>query len=291
MFKRLKSQEDCIKYLEDIRFKEQAYCPHCNGTKVARKRENDVVGRWNCYECGSSFNVMSGTIFHRTRYPLMIWFIGIALMLHSKSSLSSNEMAEHLKISQKGAYRMQMKIRKEFMSEEKSTKLNGILEADETYLDIKIGKPNKQGRGANKLKILGVVERGGQVITKVVDDVKGKTIRKFIRESIRPEGSVLITDNFKSYSKMYKIVRHEVITRKGKVFTNGIHTNTIEGFWFHLKKSLYGTHHHYSENRAKMYLAEVCYKYNHRFYSTEKTFHRFLCHSLRAYEFIPRWDV
>ncbi len=186
---------------------------------------------------------------------------------------------------------MQMKIREEFLKEESLTRLNGILEADETYLNIKIGKRRKRGRGANKLKILGVVERDGQVVVRVVDDVKGETINNFIEESIKPEGSLLITDNFKSYSEVHKIVDHEVITRKGKVFTNGIHTNTIEGFWYQLKKSLYGTHNHYSESKASLYLAEICYKYNHRGYSKEKVFYSFLCHSLRAYELMPRWDI
>ena len=289
--KRFDCQEDYINCLEEIRFKEQPYCPHCCSLEVARKRENEIVGRWNCYTCGSSFSVVSGTLFQWSRYPLEIWFNAINLMLRSKNSLSSNQMADLLDISQRGAYRMQMKIREEFLKEESETRLNGILEADETYLNIKIGKRRKRGRGANKLKILGVVERDGQVVVRVVDDVKGETINNFIEESIKPEGSLLITDNFKSYSEVHKIVDHEVITRKGKVFTNGIHTNTIEGFWYQLKKSLYGTHNHYSESKASLYLAEICYKYNHRGYSKEKVFYSFLCHSLRAYELMPRWDI
>ena len=233
--KGLIEQADYIKYLEDIRFKEVEYCPHCGHFNVARKRENNLIGRWNCYNCGSSFNVLSGTMFQGTSYSLEIWFEAIRLMLLSQSSLSSNDMARHLGLTQRAAYSIQMRIREEFLNglffSPMEEKLSGILEADETYLDIKIGKENKQGRGANKLKILGVVERGGRVITRIVSNVRGSTINRFIEDSVNPEGSKLITDNFKSYSQVRDIVEHRIMTRKDKRFTNGIHTNTIECFW------------------------------------------------------------
>ena len=292
--KGLNEQADYIKYLEDIRYKEVEYCPHCGHFNVSRKRENGKIGRWNCYNCGSSFNVLSGTLFQGTSYPLEIWFDAIRLMLLSQSSLSSNGLARHLGLDQRAAYSIQMRIREEFLNglyfSPMSLKLSGILEADETYLDIKIGKETKQGRGANKLKILGVVERGGRVATRVVSNVKGSTINRFIEDSVNPEGSKLITDNFKSYSQVADIVEHRIMTRKDKGFTNGIHTNTMEGFWRLMKKSLKGTHHHYSEDNAQYYIAEYCYKYNHRFFSDELIFYGFLCHSLRAYELIPNWD-
>ena len=291
----LNEQADYIRYLEDIRYKEVEYCPHCGNFNVSRKRDNGKIGRWNCYTCRSSFNVLSGTLFQGTQLPLEIWFEAIRLMLVSRSSLSSNEMAELLGISQKVAYSLQMRIREEFLSSEYFTpmkeKLSGILEADETYLDIKIGKEKKQGRGANKLKILGIVERNGRVATKIVNDVSGATINRFITEKVDPEGSLLITDNWSGYSHVFEFVKHKTINRKeDRRLRNGIHTNTIEGFWQLLKKSLKGTHHHYSERNARYYIAEYCYKYNHRFYNTDRVFYSFLCHSLRSYELIPNWE-
>ena len=285
--KGLNNQADYIKYLEDIRFNEQAYCPHCGHSNVTRKRENGIIGRWNCYHCGSSFSVLSGTMFAGTRYPLELYFEAIRLMLLSRSSLSSNEMAEHLEVTQRAAYRIQTRIRQEFLREESFTQLSGILEADETYMDIKIGKVNKQGRGADKLKVLGIVERRGKAITRIVEDVKAETINRFIRESIRDGAdAALVTDNFSSYSQVRKIVVHYVMTRKHKHkrFKDGIHTNTIEGFWRHLKKSIHGTHHHYSEINAPLYLAEATYKYNRRYANKKRVFHDFLSHSLRVGE-------
>ena len=33
------THESCIEFLEGIRFKDEAYCPHCGSVKVARKSE------------------------------------------------------------------------------------------------------------------------------------------------------------------------------------------------------------------------------------------------------------
>ena len=41
-----------------------------------------------------------------------------------------------------------------------------------------------------------------------------------------------------------------------------VHTNTIEGFWAHLKRAWYGQHHHYSKSYMPLYIAEACWKYN-----------------------------
>ena len=43
-----------------------------------------------------------------------------------------------------------------------------------------------------------------------------------------------------------------------------IHTNTIEGFWALVKRSWYGSHHHYSNKHIGLYIAEAAYKYNVR---------------------------
>jgi transposase-like protein len=61
IFQRFPDQEACIEYLERIRWADEAACPHCGSVKVARKEDSGRVGRWNCHDCKSSFNVLAGT--------------------------------------------------------------------------------------------------------------------------------------------------------------------------------------------------------------------------------------
>ena len=103
MFEKFSDQASCISHLERIRFGDKPYCPLCGGFKVARKAENNRVGRWNCKSCGSSFNVLSGTIFQKTKVLLQKWFLAISLLLDAKKSLSSHQLAQNLNLRQGSA--------------------------------------------------------------------------------------------------------------------------------------------------------------------------------------------
>ncbi len=160
IFNQFPDQQSCTAHLEAIRWPEQAFCPRCSSDHVARKAEKAMVGRWNCHQCKSSFNVLAGTIFSGTQIPLQKWFLAISLMANAKKSLSSYQLARDLELNQKTAWYMQQRIRAAMASDEEAL-LQGIIEADETYLG---GKPrhkdknNRRGRGASgKTSVVGAV--------------------------------------------------------------------------------------------------------------------------------------
>lgn len=127
---RFPDQQSCIDHLEAIRFKDGPYCPLCGSTdNVKRKKENDLVGRWNCHECKNSFNVLSGTVMQGTHVPLQKWFAAIALMVNAKKSLSSYQLARDLGMTQPTALYMQQRIRAAMASDQGSM-LSGVVEAD-----------------------------------------------------------------------------------------------------------------------------------------------------------------
>ena len=154
----------------------------------------------------------------------------------------------------------------------KSVILEGIVEADETYIGGRNrkdysradGQPRKRGRGTAKDAVLGVVQRGGKVIAKLVSNVTGKTILDFIKRFVKTEDSQLYTDQYKGYNEIGKEMKHKTLNRSVKWEKGGVHTNTIKGFWSFIKRAWYGQHHHYSTGYTPLYLAEACYKYNYR---------------------------
>ena len=271
-FELFPDQESCISHLETVRFGDNPRCPLCGDFKVARKSDNCRVGRWNCYDCGSSFNVLSGTIFQKTKIPLQKWFLAISLLLDAKKSLSSHQLSRNLNLRQGSAWYLLQRIRSEMASKQGSVLLQGIVEADESYIGgkpstnshCKVESNSPRGRGTSKLAVLGVVQRGGEVVAQVADDLTGEGIAKFIKEAVNPEGSRLITDGFSSYNAVRPFMKHSVYTRSQGVFKRGIHTNHIEGFWSGFKRSWFGTHHRYNREYAPLYIAECCYKYNSR---------------------------
>ena len=273
VFQRFPDHESCIEHLERVRWPSVPACPLCGCVTVARKAENDRIGRWNCHGCKSSFNVLSGTIFQKTKVPLQKWFLAISLVLNAKKSISSHQLARDLDLNQKTAWYMAMRIR-EAMADE-NVLLSGIVEADESYIGGKPRKPNRRedyvpgprGRGTDKLPIIGAVERGGKVIAKPSLKVDAATLTSFLNDKIDADASLLITDNYTGYTTMHHHMRHVTVDHS-KQYVDGLtHTNTIEGFWSLLKRAWYGSHHHYTKKHSVAYVVEACYKYNARSHS------------------------
>ena len=274
IFSRYPDQEACIEHLESIRFGDDPYCPQCGSVAVARKADGHRVGRWNCHDCKSSFNVLSGTIFEKTRIPLQKWFLAVGLVVNAKKSLSSYQLARDLQLTQPTAWYMQQRIRSQ-MASRGAVLLQGIIEADETYVGGKPRRhrgrsdgppppPNPRGRGTRKTPVIGAVERRGEVVARVASDLSGKGVLQFIKESVDPAGSLLITDEYKAYNAVRSFLPHAVINHSVAYADGDTHTNTIEGFWALLKRAWYGSHHHYRKHYMPLYVAEACWKYNKR---------------------------
>lgn len=273
IFKRFPDQEACIEFLETVRWGDAPYCPHCGSTSVARKSESDRIGRWNCHGCNSSFNVLSGTIFEKTRIPLQKWFLAIGLLVNAKKSVSSCQLARDLDMNQKSAWYMQQRIRAAMLTDEGEL-LQGIVEVDETYVGGKPRKSNRHdgdgpnkftGRGTKKTPVVGAVERGGRVIARVAaDGVGAKALGKFIASTVDRLGSLVVTDEWAGYARLHQTMQHAVVRHKREYAHGMVHTNTIEGFWSLVKRAWYGTHHQYSKRYMPLFIGEACWKYNHR---------------------------
>ena len=271
IFTRFPDHEACIEHLESLRWGDEPRCPHCSSDHVARKADGERVGRWNCHACHNSYNALAGTIFEKTRIPLQKWFLAIGLMLNAKKSLSSCQLGRDLDVNQRSAWYMQQRIRAA-MTTDQDTLLQGIVEADETYVGGKPRRtnrkddhtPNTPGRGTKKTAVIGAVERGGQVVAQVAKDLSSRGIMRFLKDAVDPDGSLLITDEYKGYNAVASLMHHAVINHAKQYADGLIHTNTIEGFWALIKRAWYGSHHHYSNLYLPLYIAETCWKYNER---------------------------
>ena len=255
------TQEDCIAHLERIKWNGKPVCPYCDSEKVARKKERNHVGRWNCHNCLSTFKVTSGTIFQGTKIPLPKWFAAIAILLNAKKSVSSCQLARDLELTQQTAWYMAMRIRKAMTDD--GALLQGIIEADETYIGGKPRGPKEARRKSKKTPVIGAVERGGKVKAEPAPRVTTGMINYFLRENVDPR-SVLVTDFYSVYNEVRDWIEHRRINHSRAYVDGIIHTNTIEGFWALVKRAISGQHHHYTVDHASMYIDEAAYKYNTR---------------------------
>ena len=133
---------------------------------------------------------------------------------------------------------------------------------------------NPRGRGTRKTPVIGAAERGGKVAARVATDLTGKGIVRFLRDTVDPLGTLLITDEYRAYRAARSRYNHAVVNHSVTYADGDTHTNTIEGFWALLKRAWYGSHHHYTRHWMPLFIAEAAWKYNHR--KTDNAFGSFL---------------
>jgi transposase-like protein len=280
------TKEACLEKLEQLRWPSGKICCIKCGiyeqdgkptvTKMilaASKRKNGKViparrlYQCNVKECKYQFSVTEGTVFHRSHIDLQKWFIAVALILNAKKGVSSLQVGRDLGVSEKNTkstWYLCHRIRE--AAQEAGIMLNGVVEADETYIG-----PKKPRKGHPKPKkqdpyvVVGMVERGGRLRLVPVADAKMKIIEPVIKEHVSPK-ALLQTDK----AMIYEIIgrrnfkRHRMIDH---IQTYGIgenHTNTVENPFSLLKRGIYGTFHKVSWKHLPRYCDEFSYRFNRR---------------------------
>lgn len=248
----------CLDEIFANRYGHVTTCPKCGviDTKFYRVKTRKCYA---CMHCGYQLHPLAGTIFHKSETPLTKWFFAIYLFSQSKNGVSAKELERHLKVTYKTAWRIAKHVR--MLMSQAEDKLDGTVEADETYIG---GKRRGQAhRWDNKTPVIGLVERGGQTRA-IVADANASVVLPFITANLEATAE-LHTDDSKIYSRVSRSRVHSVINHsKGEYARGNISTNTIEGFWGQMKRSLDGTYHSVSPKHLQLYVNEFVYRYNHR---------------------------
>lgn len=265
IFAKFPKQEDCIAYLERVRWHDKPVCPYCNSQKITVvKTEN----RYHCNHCNASFSVTVGTIFHDTRLPLQKWFLALSLMLNAKKGISARQLARDLDVNKNTGWYLAMRIRKAITQANERELLLCVVEMDETYIGGKprkgSGKTNKRGRGTSKTPVVGMIERGGKVKVEVVKNKKlnNKTLSSLVRKNVDTKNAVLFTDEYKGYIGIADTIEHKTVNHQKWYVDGDVHTNSIESFWALLKGGIVSQYHKVSVGYLPRYIDEFLYRFN-----------------------------
>jgi len=260
------TEEVCLDHLMRTRFGIQHDCAKCGRFakfhRVAKRRS------YACEFCGGQVYPCAGTPFENTRTPLRDWFFVMFQFCTTRNGIAAKKIERDLGVTYKTAWRMCHMIR-EYMGKIDGTDPVGssgsVVEIDETLIG---GSVSGKGSGykGNKAAVVGMKERGGKVITKVVTSRHRAPMEALIQQHVMP-GATVSTDEFGSYRRLdmlgfdHMTVRHNA----GQFATsNGAGVNAIEGYWSMLKRGINGTHIHVSGRHLPKYLAEFEYRHNMR---------------------------
>ncbi len=265
-------EEACRTYLVARRWPNGVHCPRCGNAKVYALASGH---HWQCEACqvnGYRFSHIAGTIFENTNKPLREWFRVTHLMLTSKKGISALQIQRIMGFGSYGtAHSMCHKIRAALIEPE--TKLGGIVEVDETFIGGKAknrhwykrdGKPGPTASG--KTIVAGAVRRKGNVIARVIENVKQATLEAFVNEAVSEKVSLLCTDQWVGCKHLSAKFPHGTVDHaKHQYVVGAVHTQTIEGFWSIFKRGIVGSFHKVSRKYMPLYVAEFQFRYNNRF--------------------------
>lgn len=253
-------EQACLDAIFQKRYGDIDTCPHCGviGTKFYKVRGRKCYA---CMHCSYQLHPLAETIFHKSSTPLRSWFYAMYLFSVSRNGVAAKELERHLGVTYKTAHRMARQIRS-LMGESGGIGGPGsVLEIDETYYG-KYQKGKVGGHG--KSTVMGVVERGGSVRASVTLTPNIHVANKFIAENVKL-GSELHTDESLIYKHAQKTHVHRTINHRLEQYSlNGVTTNTIEGFWGQLKRSISGTYHFVSPKYLQLYVDEFSFRYSYR---------------------------
>ena len=261
------TEDACLEHLMRIRFDDRHDCSKCGrNAHFYRVKARKV---YSCEYCGNQVAPMCGTPFERTRTPLRDWFQVMILFSTTRNGVAAKEVERQLGVTYKTAWRMCHEIRKYMGDVDGGNPIGGsghAVEVDETYIGG-VRKGGKRGRGApGKTVVVGALERGGDVTTAVVPNVRKVTLQAFIADNVLPGGQVH-TDELASYRGLHlRGHRHMTVNHGAGQYVGfqGASVNGLEGFWAALKRGINGTHIHVSGKHLPKYLGEFEYRWNMR---------------------------
>jgi transposase-like protein len=275
-----KNEDDCWNYLFEIRWPEGYVCPKCKSLKHWIT-EKDLI---HCRDCGHQGSISSGTIFHGTRKPLLLWFHIIWWVVAQKTGASASNLKDFMGFgSYETAWVWLHKIRRAMVRSARE-KLVGEIEVDEMFIGGKEIGNGKQGRGAETKTLVIVAaecigKQIGRVRFKIIPEASSQELILFINENIE-EGSAIITDGWTGYKPLntLKTFKHEVKSISGSGFEAHEllpHVHMVDSL---VKRWINGTHQgNISPKHLSYYLDEFAFRFNRKMSTYRgKLFYRLL---------------
>jgi transposase-like protein len=261
---RFVTEDDCRRYLGECRWPDGYQCPRCAHAEAYELSTREL---FQCRSCRHQVSVTAGTILHRTRVPLHLWFSAAYLVTTHTPGFSAVQLQRQLGLNRyETAWTMLQKLRRAMTRPERD-RISGIVEVDETY----VGGVEEQRRGgrqrdSNKSIVIAAVEvrgRGsGRIRLAVVEDLSAASLVPFVEASVAP-GSTLLVDGWQGYAPLHKTYDHRPTTvgdakNASKLFPR------VHRTFSNLKTWLKGTHHGVNSKHLPHYINEFVFRFNRR---------------------------
>jgi hypothetical protein len=99
----------CHRWLKERFYPDGTPCPGCGKAT----RFHPIRGRsaYSCQFCGTQVYPTAGTVFHRSRTSLRLWFWAVFLIASTRGRITARELERELRVTYKTAHRMLTELR------------------------------------------------------------------------------------------------------------------------------------------------------------------------------------
>jgi transposase-like protein len=281
----------CFETVRAMRWPDGVRCPGCGSDRITKDGRDDTQPdrqRYHCHGCRKRFDDLTDTIFAGHHQPLRVWVLCLYFM---GLNLSNEQIAQELDIDPDDAQVMASQLREGIVQRKPEVTLSGAVECDEVYVVAghkghpeavrKKGRPGRRrrlkgapGRGTlekEKPPIFGMIQRGGEIVIRMLENVQQVTIGPLIKQTIAP-GTMVYTDEDDIYARLPEWgYTHRTVCHAAGEFARDedgdgfceVHVNTVEGFWS-LLRSWLRPHRGISQERLPLYLGFFEFVHNVR---------------------------
>jgi len=240
-FNVLRSEASTASLLEQVRWQDGLYCPHCRSESVIKHGSYREYQRYLCKDCGRTFNPKTGTIFAHAKIGLDKLLFALYAFLRFNTSI--RQLDAELAVSYRSLRRRVEQFARTL--DAPAFKLVGPVEIDEVYVTAGLkGRErdqeprsrglSKRGRGSydtDKPPVFTLVDRGsGQRYVVPAKSADESTVRLLLGER-QEESLTVYTDGFRAYDPLEddeNFQREAVIHSEGEYVDGEAHVNTCE---------------------------------------------------------------
>ncbi|MGH2804447.1 MAG: IS1595 family transposase [Thermoleophilaceae bacterium] len=263
--RRFPDDDACRAYLFASRWPEGFRCPRCGASQVGGEHRRHL---WQCKGCGHQTSATAGTVMHKTRTPLTLWFWAAYLVATHTPGISALQLQRQLGISRyETAWLILQKLRRGMVAPERE-RLKREVEVDEALLGgHHAGRRGGRQRDGKALVGVAVEVRGtgsGRLRLAVLADASQDTLTPWVKALVAP-GATVHTDGWGGYGELAgagyehrpRLQRRDhpdaqkLLPRAHRAISN-------------LKTWLQGTHRGVSPEHLQVYLDEFVFRHNRR---------------------------